>query len=261
MSVSRQVRVWHRRLSFAVGLQFLMWTASGLIFTWEPIDVVHGDTLLRDPEPPPAVDPAALVPLAQALDLAGSVSWADGAQLAWRRGRWVWLLPQGPSGVRLVDATQGRLLDELSAEAAGVLALDALSSPARIVATTRLDAESGEYRKKPLPVWCVTFDDEQNSNVYIDAHEGTVTTVRTDIWRRFDFFWMLHIMDYSERTDFNTPWLKIVAALGFVTAFSGVWLAVLMILASRRGLDPARADVRDEPPAAGRSTRRQPGSG
>ena len=41
----------------------------------------------------------------------------------------------------------------------------------------------------------------------VDAGSGEVTAVRHDRWRLFDWFWMLHIMDYDERSDFSTPLL------------------------------------------------------
>jgi exosortase/archaeosortase len=48
-----------------------------------------------------------------------------------------------------------------------------------------------------------------------------VITVRSDIWRVFDFFWMLHIMDYDEREDFNNPLLISFAASSVFFSFTG----------------------------------------
>ena len=50
----------------------------------------------------------------------------------------------------------------------------------------------------------------------------------------FDFFWMLHIMDFDEREDFNHPLLQIAAALGLIIALSGVVLWVLTTRLFRR---------------------------
>jgi hypothetical protein len=54
--------------------------------------------------------------------------------------------------------------------------------------------------------------------------------VRTGTWRLYDFFWSLHIMDWKNHEDFNTPWL-----LGFALGGLGLWLggAVLLGLTSR----------------------------
>ena len=45
---------------------------------------------------------------------------------------------------------------------------------------------------------------------------------------------MLHIMDYSEREDFSTPWLTLVAALGVLSAASGLTLGVAVSATRRR---------------------------
>ena len=44
-------------------------------------------------------------------------------------------------------------------------------------------------------------------------------------WRQFDFLWMMHIMDYEARDDFNTVVLQVASTLGLVTVLSGFVLA------------------------------------
>ncbi len=45
---------------------------------------------------------------------------------------------------------------------------------------------------------------------------------RTTRWRVFDFFWMLHVLDFESRDDFNHPLLQVAALLGLLIALSGV---------------------------------------
>ena len=47
---------------------------------------------------------------------------------------------------------------------------------------------------------------------------------RTTRWRVFDFLWMLHIMDYDEREDFNHPLLVSASLIALLAALSGVGL-------------------------------------
>ena len=47
------------------------------------------------------------------------------------------------------------------------------------------------------------------------------------LWRVFDFVWMLHIMDYDERDDFNHPLLLITAGTALLFVFTGLWMLVL----------------------------------
>ncbi|MDP0971870.1 hypothetical protein Q6294_33595, partial [Klebsiella pneumoniae] len=54
--------------------------------------------------------------------------------------------------------------------------------------------------------------------------QGDVLEHRNKTWRLFDFFWMLHIMDYSGRQDFNNPLVVSAAVGGFWLALSGIWL-------------------------------------
>lgn len=60
-----------------------------------------------------------------------------------------------------------------------------------------------------------------------------IEKVRTDMWRLFGFFWMLHIMDYKERENFNHPLLISAAGLALITVLAGL---VLLIVRVRRSV-------------------------
>ena len=45
-----KIRRTHRYLGVFLGLQFLMWTISGLYFSWTDIDEIHGDHFRRKTE-------------------------------------------------------------------------------------------------------------------------------------------------------------------------------------------------------------------
>ena len=42
------------------------------------------------------------------------------------------------------------------------------------------------------------------------------------MWRTFDFLWSLHIMDFKNHEDFNTPLLIISTALALVVIVTGI---------------------------------------
>jgi len=230
----RRIRLWHRWIAIVVGLQLLAWTASGLVFTLDPIAVVRGETLVEPAAPPPVPPDAELVPLARARAASG-LDAIDGARLVHVRGRWVWALsppgaapPDGPHPV-LVDATDGARLSELGPDEARATALEALLVEADVVAVERVEEAAGEIRGRAPPLWRVRLDDDERTSVYLDATTGAVAAVRTDTWRRFDWFWMLHIMDYDAREDFHTPLLTTAAALGVTTSLTGLALAVAVL--------------------------------
>ena len=46
-NASYYIRKTHRILGVFIGIQFLGWTISGLFFSWNNIDSVHGDHLRK----------------------------------------------------------------------------------------------------------------------------------------------------------------------------------------------------------------------
>ncbi|HEX8257936.1 MAG TPA: hypothetical protein VF589_09900, partial [Allosphingosinicella sp.] len=75
-----------------------------------------------------------------------------------------------------------------------------------------------------LPIWRVDFGDEGNSSFYVSGTTGKLLERRNDSWRLWDFFWMLHNMDYANRASFNHP-LIVAVTFGILwLTITGVWL-------------------------------------
>ena len=68
------------------------------------------------------------------------------------------------------------------------------------------------------------MNDPDGTRIYVSPETGRVLARRNDYWRVFDFFWMLHIMDYDEREDFNHPLLIIVTLASTLFVLTGVAL-------------------------------------
>src|SRR3546814_12131109 len=83
-----------------------------------------------------------------------------------------------------------------------------------------------EVRDQETPMWSVTFEDGEGTTLYVSGQDGRVLERRNDTWRIFDFVWMLHIMDYTGRQDFNNPPVIMAGSGGLWTALSGFWLLV-----------------------------------
>ena len=103
-------------------------------------------------------------------------------------------------------------------------AKDQYAANGDIVAARRLSELPQEVQNLSAPLWQVSFNDELNTRFYIDPNTGSVSRVRTDTWRLFDFMWMLHIMDYKNRTNFNTPWLVAFSGSAFLFTLTGIAL-------------------------------------
>ncbi len=79
--------------------------------------------------------------------------------------------------------------------------------------------------------------------MYLDPWTGDVLARRTTRWRVFDFLWMLHVMDFDDRDNFNHPLLQVSAALGLLVALGGVilWALTTRFFRKRRTARPSDA--------------------
>lgn len=82
-------------------------------------------------------------------------------------------------------------------------------------------------------IWLAQFKDSQSTRLYFDANTGEYITVRTDAWVWYDFFWRLHVMDYSEGEDFNNTLLRVATIFAFLMMVTGVVLSVRNLLRKR----------------------------
>ncbi len=222
----------HRYLGLFVGVQLLLWTAGGLFFSLNPIEKVRGETEASEPpslqlESPSASPARALAELAARRPgievrsvtlrphLGGGVyeiAYDDGG-----RSRWA-----------LADSSTGRLRSPVTEDEAVALARAdyVLDAPVGVALITEV-GPADEYRGGPLPAYRVSFDHPLGTRLYVSVERGVVTARRNDRWRWFDLFWMLHVMDYEGRDDFNTLLLQVVSGLGLVTVLSGFVLAAV----------------------------------
>lgn len=228
--MARRSYALHRWLGAIVGLQLLAWTTGGLIFATHKLAWVHGDlTRQLRPAPQLALTRIGATPEAAAR-AAGLGEGITSIELYQRGDRPVYEVKRGDE-VALVDAETGALLPPVDRAQAEAIAL-ADQQAAPLVSAVEYIGTSPptEYRDKPLPAWLVSLDDGQGTHVYVDARTGAVRARRNAAWRRFDFFWMLHTMDYRGRDDFNHPLLIGAAALAVVSVASGGLLWLLRIL-------------------------------
>lgn len=217
MPMKRWLRRAHIWLGWAVGLQLLAWTVSGLVMTAMPIDQVRGEDLKR--ELPAATLAGPFVAPEAILRAAG----AGGDSLTLRslggRAVYEWNAPGQPP--RLFDARGGAAIT-LGAGDVVALARARYAGAGRVANVTRVDpARIPLDLRRDDPAWRVAFDDERGTIFYLHATTGDLLAVRTDGWRLFDFMWGLHIMAYREREDINHPVLIAAAALALATVVAG----------------------------------------
>ncbi len=203
----------HRYLGLFLGVQFLMWTISGMYFSWTDIDEIHGDHFKNEP------------PVQRAFTgLLGSKALAEVDSVRTMRLLGIAGTPYYWVNKNiLVNAKTGASNSEISQEEALKVAARYVRPDYEVSSIERIEEVGNhhEYRGRPLPAYVISYATDENLKSYVAAHNGEFQTVRHRDWRWFDFLWMTHTMDYEGRDDFNTWVLRIFSLLGLVTVLSG----------------------------------------
>ena len=223
----------HRWLGALIGVQLLLWCAGGVFFSWQHMEDVRG-TAERNDFVPPVEAKAVVLTVAQAIDTAGATGTATDVRLQQWLGKPVYRI-KGPNKTVLVDATNGAILSPINERQARAVATGARRTKPAVWSSVLITADPDiEYRKKPLPAWQVVLDDGKNTHIYVDANTGGITARRNDTWRLFDWFWMLHTMDYWGRDNFHNPLLQFAALLAIAGLASGYLLWSLRLRRKKR---------------------------
>ena len=236
-------RKLHRWLGLLMALQIVAWMLSGLYFSLFPITEIRGQHLVNAPRNVnrDTLGGAALFSgVFEAVQRDRGAGWQlESLSLQERDGEIFWRVGGDDSQgafARLVSFDTGELRQPLTADEAVRHARDLLRQDGLDPVVEWLEEEPSnlEFRSRSLPVWRIRFSEPENVNLYLDPWTGDLLAARTTRWRIFDFLWMLHIMDFDTRDDFNTPLLQIAAFLGLLVALGGVVLWALTTRLFRR---------------------------
>jgi hypothetical protein len=210
----------HKWVALVLVVPFLFWFVSGLFFALAPIEQVRSEHVVAKPAP-------ADISLEEAAAGLGRIAAAGAAP--GELGRSVAVVSPAKRRSSLYDLESGRKLSPVPAWLATAIAEQDHKGDLRAVGVTQVTRESTEYRG-PLPAWRVHFDDGAARSVYVAVDTGAVTARRSTLWRVFDFLWSLHILDFKNHTDFNTPLLAGTTAIGLIVIVTGI-----LMLPSRLG--------------------------
>ena len=198
----------HKWVGLVLGLQFVLWTLSGAMMALLDSDKVGGHDSGTT-----HVHPLAATHYVDPVRVAGSRP-LTGLTLRHLAGRPVYELI-GVGDTQLIDA---RLGTPITIDRATAVAVVAMLSSAPVTSAERLEKPNLESREHTGPIWRVNLSDAENSSAYVSAVTGRHLVTRGDTWRTWDFFWMLHNMDYVNRKSFNHPLIVFVA-------FGILWLS------------------------------------
>lgn len=214
-------RRFHKWLALVVGVQVLAWTLTGFYMVAIQISHIHGDHLVRVQADKP-YDLAALVSPSQIVAAAPE---ASEIRLQRRLDHLVWRA-ETPDGAVLFDGKTGAKLARPTEADIRMLAKALYTGDSDIVGTQLLTSAPREMGARKPPFWRVDFAGWNNPTLYLSAQTGELMAKRHLAWRGFDIAWMLHIMDYKDRSNVNNLLLRTMSWAAFSMALSG---AVLLI--------------------------------
>lgn len=224
--LNRRLRQIHLWMGAIIGIQVGIWLVSGLFMTWFHIETVRGNHLRAEKTEPPVLS---LEGILHPSEIARQNEFEVRSSLLKSLGNApVWLITH-KFGRSLVDARSGSVISPVSKDLAIGLASSAFSGEVPASSAQLYETPPREYGGKG-PVWGIEFDNPK-ARFYVDAITGDVRAVRTDLWRTFDFMWGLHIMDWKERENFNSWWIKLTAVCAVVFFLTGVGLVSLRMSA------------------------------
>jgi uncharacterized iron-regulated membrane protein len=220
------VKYWrkvHKWLGFVVAIQVLLWISGGVVMSVLPIEEVRGKHLL--------------VPISDSIQpqntvLSETLSLNQWQSINWhlRGNKWIIKATGFDGQTKWFAPSSGQPVGHLSKTEINSIATSRHVNQVEVAAIYNLEQIPFEVRHLAPPLYQVNFDDWSNSTFYINPQSGDISSVRSDIWRLYDFFWMLHIMDYQEREDFNHPILIIAALLSLAFTMTGLLLIYFSII-------------------------------
>jgi uncharacterized membrane protein YkoI len=237
MKPRKTTYIVHRWIGLVISVQLLAWSAGGFIFSVLDIRGVRG-------EQDSSMLAFSVLDERDKQMLPGGVrSTLDRPEYA--NAAYVALLNRGvgpfweirDEDARFLVRVDGSGADAglLTEEQALDIALRDFLPEAEVLHIELIEADPpGEYRGKPMPAYRVVLDHRKRPHIYIDASTGEITARRNRSWRIFDFFWMLHTMDYRGRDDFNHLLLTSASVLAIATSGSGLALWTWRALPKRR---------------------------
>ena len=215
-------RKLHKWIGLAIGIQVAIWMLSGLTMGLLDHEQVQGHHNQAMPEVRPLAELAAdIIDVATILNRLPTGTQVRDIRLHSLLGRPVYRVTTA-SEKSLFDAASGSRV-EIDAPRARAIALEDYSGQGSVSAVASLEAPSMEVRRHAGNVWRVDFDDSDETSLYISGQDGAILERRNATWRLFDIFWMLHIMDYQGRENFNN-------ALAIIFSLTAAWLSITGVL-------------------------------
>lgn len=211
----------HKWIGLIVGVQVVLWTMGGVVMSWMPIEEVRSEHKIAQSNPVVLNS----FPTMLSVGELGKLARVPIVQLSYDTllGKPVARIMFETGGYEIRSALTGELITPISLELAQKIAETDYAPDFPVSEVIKMTENNIDYRGS-LPVWRINFADGEATSIYVSPTQARIVARRSSNWRLFDFFWMLHIMDYEERHDFNNPLLIIFSISALAFAISGVFL-------------------------------------
>lgn len=145
-----KIRQAHRYLGLFIGIQFIMWTVSGLYFSWTDIDEIHGDQFRKTEmiqadfsnlESPSEFNPSTKIHSMELKNIAGEPYY------------WI-------NHSTLQNAKTGEIKKNLSEDEAIAVAKQHMINGLEVTNVEKITSTGNhhEYRSGPLPAYVISYD-------------------------------------------------------------------------------------------------------
>lgn len=235
MNKKLMLRKAHRYVGLLIAVQLLAWSVGGVWFSWNDLDKIHGDHLKKHISL--NLQQHILLPPQDAINVIEDFKMLESLSL-------IQFINNPAYKIHYFDKNntqQSVIIDAINALPLKPINQNQAISVAKLHANFKAEvnhielltktSKHHEFRNKPLPAWAVTFDHPGQPTFYIAAETSELLSTRHNSWRIFDFFWMLHTMDYEGRDDFGNWFIKIFSLIAVLTSISGI---VLFIISAKK---------------------------
>lgn len=211
------LRKYHKWLALFVGLQVLIWSMSGLYMTTVNIDIIHGDHLVNMPTDE-ILQPTQIQPINP--QLLQQIAPVFSIELKQYFGRQVYQINTDKGRV-FVDVLTGKAVAPLAESIIKDNAVQVYAGNASIESIKLLDKYPDELGGRSQFIWQINYDDWLDSTLYFHPETGQLISKRSDLWRAFDFLWLLHIMDYFGSGGFTGLLFRLLSIASILMALLG----------------------------------------
>ncbi|MBQ4834316.1 hypothetical protein J8L70_13770 [Pseudoalteromonas sp. MMG010] len=217
--IFKNARKIHKWLGYILAIQILVWLLGGLVMSAIPLEKVHGKHLAKRS----INNPFSHADYVASLDdiVTQVVNPTQILYSHFLNTPTITVISK--TGTHIFNALTAQPFkapskSQVIANAKAHLLINASLSQATLL--QQAPREAG-YKKN---IWQLQYNDILNTTLYLAKDSGKVMAIRSDLWRIFDFFWMLHIMDYDDRENFNNPLLISFAASSVLFCLTGMLL-------------------------------------